>query len=116
MISRDDALVAGIVDRLLAVTVPGDEITLDTIGEGVGTAPISYEQIGAVIDALERAGRAIAEPGIDVTHALKEVLSAARRAHQRGGPTPTVQELEQLTGLDRATILTALRFGDTLRR
>jgi len=116
VIPRDDALVAGIVDRLLAATVPGDEITLDAIGEGIGTAPISYEQIGAVIDALERADRAIAEPGVDITHALKQVLSAARTAQERGAPTPSVQELERLTGFDRATILTALRFGDTLRR
>ena len=80
-----------------------------------GAAPVSYEDIGAIIDALESADRTIAEPGIDVTHVLRRVLGAAREMRAQTGGTPTIQQLEATTGLPRATILTALRFADTLR-
>ena len=110
------ATVSGIVERLLATTMPGQAVSLDTVGDVVGSLPVTYEQIGAIIDALEGAGRTIAQAEIDVADALRRVLSAAREARAAGSATPSVQQLQQATGLDRTTVLASLRFADTLKR
>ena len=107
---------AGIVERLLATTMPGDAVSLDTIGDAVGTEPVTYEQIGTIIDALEGAGRTIARAEVDVTNALRRVLAAAREARATGSATPGVHQLQEATGLDRTTVLASLRFADTLKR
>ena len=116
MSERQRPLIAGIVERLLAATVPGDSVSLDAIGEQVGAEPVSYDEIGEIIDALERAGRPVASPALGAAQTLKQVLAAAREARRTSGRTPTVQELERATGLDRTAVLTALRFADVLRR
>jgi hypothetical protein len=113
---RQRPLIAGIVTRLLAVTMPGASVSLDTIGEHVGAEPVTYDEIGVIIDALEQAGRHIADPELDATRALQQVLAAARAVRSASGRTPSLQELERATGLDRTAVLTALRFADVLGR
>ncbi len=116
MTERLRPLIAGIVERLLAATMPGESVSLDTVGEQVGAASISYEEIGAILDALERSGRHIAEPGIAATQALHRVLQAARELRTSNGRLPTLQQLEEQTGLERSAVIAALRFADTLQR
>lgn len=109
-------LVASIVARLLAATPAGAELTLDDVGEAVGAAPVTYEDIEAILDALAAAGHAVELPAVDLTAHLQRVLTAARDLKREHGGTPSVQDLERATGLSRTLIVAALRFADTLRR
>ncbi len=116
MSERQRPLIAGIVERLLAATMPGDSVSLDAIGEQVGAETVSYDEIGDIIDTLEQSGRRIADPDLHAAQALRQVLAAARKAREASGRTPSLQELERATGLDRAAVLTALRFADIMGR
>ena len=109
------ALVAEILGRLLDRVPPGSSVTLDAIGDAVGTSPLNYEEIGELLDRLQAAGRHIEQHRRDLKSDLGRVLTAARDLRATLGRPPRLAELATKTSLDETVVLTALRFAQTLR-
>ena len=109
------ALLERIHDCLMQASGLTMVLTLDDIGEAVGDAALTYDDIEKVIVRLEAAGRLIAEDKIDLSAGLREVLGAARRHREQFQRAPTVSELVEATALPRQTVLAALRFAQTFR-
>ena len=54
-----------IIDRLLADSADTGQVTLDAIGEALGTRPTSADEVGRILEAIENAGRTVVEPPHD---------------------------------------------------
>ncbi len=129
------ALVA-LVERLHAETPEGAHVSLDALGEAIGTAKVDATEIDAMIAALEAKGRVVgdaraptheeAAAGDDArprTGALApgekhlaRVLAAARVLREELGRTPTRAEIAARAGLDEAEVAHALALAATLKR
>lgn len=104
-----------IVDRLLASE--GDVIDLDVLGQALGAARVSYEEIDAMIEALERAGRTVGDPSAEPpSRALPRVLGSARALRAELGRTPSVDEIAERAGLTPRAVRTALAYAQVLQR
>lgn len=99
---------------LLAASEPGGTVSLDSIGDAVGAAAVTYDDLERLIEGLEVAGRIVAAPAVELRSDLTRVLRAAHRLQERFGRTPRLAELAAETGLSTANIVTALRFARTL--
>ena len=109
------ALLERIHDCLMQASGLTMVLTLDDIGEAVGDAALTYDDIEKVIVRLEAAGRLIAENKIDLSAGLREVLGAARKHREQFQRAPKVSELVEATALPQQTVLAALRFAQTFR-
>jgi len=106
---------ADIVARLLARNEP--MLDLDVIAEEIGAAPVTWEDIDAIMTELERRGRAVGASSLfGASEGLALVLTTARRLKTELGRTPTIVEIEKASGLDPKAIRTALLFARTVQR
>lgn len=106
-----------IVRTLLDESAVGDAVTLDRIGEAIGTVAVSADDVEAMLTALEHAGRRVTGPeGGGLTDTLKKVLVAARDLAVLHGRKPTVGELALRTGYSRHAVRTALSLGRVMGR
>jgi hypothetical protein len=106
-----------IVEALLAASEDAREITLDAIGEAIGTRAITPEEIDAIIRALEAAGRTVSGPaGGDGEARLKAVLTAARELRPELGRAPTVGEIAARSGLGEDQVRHALALAKVMQR
>ena len=105
-----------IINELLSERAEGEEISLDRIGEALGTMAVTVDEIEVIVSALESAGRSVAG-GVegDPKEDLRVVVQAVHALRVRG-KTPTVAQLSSATGLSEARVRTALRLGQVIGR
>lgn len=101
---------------LLAASEDARTVRLDDIGAAIGTAAVSADEIDALIEALEGAGRTVGgAEGLTGIAALHQVVGAARRLAAMG-KRPNVADLVQATGLPDSEVRKALLFARVLGR
>lgn len=105
-----------VIEELLRSSEPGGEVSLDRVGEAIGTMAVSVDEIETVLTALESAGRSVVgTEGTDPKADLRDVMSAARSLRD-GGVAPTIPELARRTGMSEARVRTALLLGQVIGR
>jgi hypothetical protein len=106
-----------VVKRLLTASEDGRAVTLDAIGEALGTEPVTSEEVDAIMTALEAKGRAIRGPeGARGAAALRLVLPAVRALAARLGRRPTLEEIATETSLTVDDVRHALALGSVMGR
>lgn len=87
-------VVEAIVNELLARHRASGRVHLNDIDEVIGSAPISYDEVDALIARLEAEGLAVGEPPDDAAIVvMREVMASARRLRGALGRAPTVAEI-----------------------
>jgi hypothetical protein len=98
-----------IVDALLEASASSNEVTLDALGDAIGTRAITPPEIDAMISALEDAGRKVVGPqGGAGEDRLKKVVATARALGPELGRKPTVSEIADRAGLSVEDVRHAL--------
>jgi hypothetical protein len=103
----------GVVDGLLASDKT--ELTLDAVAEAIGVLKVSAEEIGAVFDALEAAGRRVMDAPLGARESLSRVLRAARELKQQGRAA-SPPDIAAHAGISLDSVHLALLFAQTLTR
>lgn len=107
---------AKILADLLAASETSRVVRLDDIGAAIGVAAVSADEIDALIEALEQAGRSVGgAEGLTGVAALRAIVAAARSL-AAGGTRPTVASLVAATGLPEGEVRKALLFARVLGR
>ena len=106
--------VAAILESLL--TSKDHSLSLDTIGEAIGTEQISQAEIEELFQSIEAAGRQIDEQVPDVRLHLNLVLREARRLREQHQSNPNVKALASATNLTEREVRTALLYASVLSR
>jgi hypothetical protein len=107
-------ITAGIVEKLLAQT--GELVSLDAVAEAIGAAAVTFEDIEAVFDGLEAAGRRVESEPKDPPAALAKVLATVRRFSAVSGRRPTLPEMVEHSGLSLGEVRFALLYARVLVR
>ena len=105
---------ARIVGELLAA--PGEQIPLDAVANAIGAAPVGFDDIEAIFDALEAAGRHVHSEPRDPPAALGKVLAAVRSFSAVSGRRPSLAEIATHSGLTAAEVKFALLYARVLVR
>ena len=106
-----------IVDRLLAQSATGGAIALDDVGDALGTTAASYDEIDAMLHALEAAGRRVSGPeGAKGERTLRTVLDDARAFRAETGRAPTAPQIAERTGLDVERVRHALALARVISK
>ena len=106
-----------IVDRLLASGNSGDPITLDALGEAIGSRAVTSPEIDAMITALEAKGQQVRAPeGGHGPGTLKQVLTTARVLRTELGRTPRPDEIAARAGLSAEQVTHALALARVMQR
>lgn len=106
-----------IVESLVVQGETSRSLTLDEIGEALGTTVASADDVDAMLTALEAAGRVILSPETgDATGRLRQVLGAARDLRARNGRRPTPAEIAEQTALPVGSVRAALLLGRVMGR
>ena len=109
--------VQAIVDRLLATSATKKELTIDEVGEALGTMRIDTTEIEALLVALEGAGRKLIVPtGATGIASLKVVLPATRALSTALGRRPSIDEIAEKTRLSVADVRRALLLAQVMGR
>ncbi len=108
--------VQSVIDALLAETPPGGEIALDRVGELVGARAFTFDEVDAVIAALEHAGHHVTSPRATAKADLSAVLSAARAIQRETHARPSVPAIAARTGLPADAVRQALSLGRIMGR
>jgi biotin operon repressor len=96
-----------VVDRLLAQHAT--QLSLDRIGDALGTLGVSTEEVEAIFAQLESHGREVTSgPGGRVQAHLKRVIDAARALKAGSDARPTLGEVAARAELSRDDVLGAL--------
>jgi DNA-binding MarR family transcriptional regulator len=91
-------------------------ITLDSVGEAVGSQAIGVEHVEALLDALEAEGLVSRQPlEADLAGLLVEVLGAAR-ALRAQGRSIAPKSLAAHAGLSEREVRVALLYAHVLER
>jgi hypothetical protein len=106
--------VAAILKRLLQKA--GPVLSLDLIGETIGTEAISTSEIDDLFESLERAGRTIGTLAPNIREHLGLVLREARNLRSAKNATPDVAAIAQATGLTPESVRAALLYATVLSR
>jgi hypothetical protein len=94
-----------------------DAVSLDEIGEAIGTVAVSMQDIEALFAALESHGKRIAEPpAAAVSASLQVVLAAARDLRRETGAIPAPAEIARRAGLPLEEVRRALLFATVVQR
>ncbi len=107
-------LVTGIVEQLLAQH--HDLVTLDAVAAAVGAIAVTFEDIEAVFDALEAAGRRVESEPKNPPAALAQVLATVRSFSAVSGRRPTLPEIAEHAGLSLGEVRFALLYARVLVR
>jgi hypothetical protein len=105
-----------IIEVLLQETTPAEVVSLDRVAEAIGAAPVTMQDIEAILDALEVAGRRVEAQPQDPPGALARVLKAVRSFSAVSGRRPTLQEIAQQSGLSVGDVRFALLYARVLAR
>ena len=91
-------------------------VSLDRIAEAIGATAVTTQDIEAILDALEAAGRRVETERADPPAALAQVLKAARSFSAVSGRRPTIPEIAQHSGLSVGEVRFALLYARVLVR
>jgi hypothetical protein len=106
-----------VLDSLLAESRETSEVSLDALGEALGTHAISTDDVDEIMRALEEAGRKVIGPeGGGGEGRLKIVLSTARALVAELGRKPRVDEIAQRSGLTIEEVRQALALSQVMQR
>jgi hypothetical protein len=106
-----------VLARLLANSEDSRRVSLDTIGDELGTAAIDSTQIDQLLTDLEAAGRTIDPPtGASGVAALRKVGAAARALAKEHGRTARVPEIAERAGLTEDEVRRALLLARVMGR
>jgi hypothetical protein len=102
---------------VVAALAGRSEVSLDELAAAIGTRAASYEDVDALMRALEARGVSIVGPeGGGNEQRLFVVLGAARTLSKELGRRPTVDELVQRTGMERDLVWRALLLAQIMGR
>lgn len=105
------------LDTLLANSEDARKVTLDEIGDAIGTGAVDANQIDAMLTELEDKGRTIVAPsGQNGVAALMKILPAARALQKELGRTARVNEIAERTGLTVDEVRRALLLARVMAR
>lgn len=106
-----------VVDGLLRETAKGGAISLDAIGDAIGTRAVSADEIDAMMSMLEEQGRRVVSPeGGRGEAKLKTVLDAARILRAELGRAPRHDEIAARAGMSREDVQHALALARIMQR
>ena len=105
-----------ILELLLTETTDSGVLSLDRVAEAIGAAAVTMQDIEAILDALEAAGRRVEAQPADPPATLAQVLKAVRSFSAVSGRRPTVPEIAQHTGLSVGEVRFALLYARVLTR
>jgi len=91
-----------------------EELSLDRIGEVIGTIQISADEIEELFALLEKAGRQIGTASPNIRQNLNVVLREARRLRSSLNATPDVTSIAQAAGLAPGEVRAALLYASVL--
>lgn len=110
-------IIAEVLEALLSGSAPGSELSLDSVGEAVGSRAVTAEEIAWLIDRLEAEGRSVGgPPSPSQIGALTRVLGSARSLRASLGRAATVAEIAEGTGMSEAEVRRALLLGKVMGR
>lgn len=108
-----------VVERLLQESQASgsDQISLDQLGDAVGTLAVSTADVDAMIEAIERAGRVVAagEKPRGEEH-LHLVIRSIRELTTQLGRRPTQPEIAEHAGLTQTDVSHALQLARIMQR
>jgi len=90
------------------------ELSLDLIGDAIGTVQISADEIEELFILLENAGRQIGTASPNIRQNLNVVLREARRLRITHDATPDVTSIAQAAGLAPGEVRAALLYASVL--
>jgi Sigma-70 region 3 len=106
-----------ILEELLASSVDARFVSLDALGEAIGTVALSTDEIDAIVTALEAEGRTVGEPEAALgTARLAAVLETARVLARELGRAPTRAEIAARAGMTDAAVRHALELAKVMQR
>lgn len=111
------AELSDVVEALIAASRDDRAISLDALGDAIGTRTVSYPEIDAMIGALEARGYSVVAP--DRPHGerhLREVLAAARKLSSELGRRPNLAEICASSGLELEQVKHALMLARVMQR
>lgn len=89
-------------------------VTLDAIGEAIGTEAVTLQDIEALVDHLEARGAEVGGPNEpNLPELLKRVLEVAREL-KMAGTQPTLERVAKASGLSPRAVRVALLYADVL--
>jgi hypothetical protein len=116
-VSRLRPELAAVVDDLVRHTAKGGAITLDAIGDAIGTRAASADEIDVMLSMLEEQGRHVVSPeGGSGESKLKRVLDAARVLRAELGRPPRHDEIAARAGISREDVQHALALARIMQR
>jgi hypothetical protein len=107
-------IVSLVVERLLAQ--PAELVSLDDVADAIGASAVTFEDIEAVFDLLEAAGRRVESETKSPPLALAKVLSTVRSFSAVTGRRPTLPEIAERAGLSLGEVRFALLYARVLVR
>ena len=108
---------ASVVAELLRTSREGDTITLDAVGDAIGTRAASADEIDVMLTMIEEAGRHVASEESGRGEAkLKSVLDAARALRAELGRPPRHDEIAARAGISRDDVQHALALARIMQR
>jgi hypothetical protein len=108
---------AAIVDQLLAASAPKETISLDALGDVIGTRAISADEIDAMMRALEAHDRVIGAPeGGGGEEHLRTVIATARALSRSLGRRPTIAEIASQASIAERDVRHALFLARIMQR
>jgi 2-hydroxychromene-2-carboxylate isomerase len=111
------AELTAVIEKLIRAGRAKRAISLDALGDAIGTLAVSYPEIDAMISALEARGYQVVAPDNPRGEQhLREVLAAARALSGELGRRPNVGEICQRSGLDPEQVKHALMLARIMQR
>jgi hypothetical protein len=107
-------LLERIVSDLLARET--HEISLDDVGEAIGSELVSQAEIEELLQRLESSGRRVGTVTPAIREHLKVVLDVARELGRGRGAAPNVNEVAEKSGLSAGEVRAALLYASVLSR
>lgn len=106
-----------IVETLLGQSEASEPISLDSIGDAIGSRAVSYVEVDAIIAALEIAGRTV-EAGDKPSgeRHLRAVIASIRALSAQLGRRPSQAEIAEHAGLTRSQVGHALQLARIMQR
>lgn len=106
-----------VLRHLLDASKETGEVSLDTLGEALGTRAISTDDVDAIMHALEREGRRVIGPeGGGGEDRLRMVVTTARTLVGELGRRPTAAEIAARSGLSLEDVRQALALAKVMQR
>lgn len=111
------AELALVVEELARASEGSGEVSLDEIGDAIGTRAVSTDEIELVFAALEAHGRRITSPeGGGGEARLGRVVASARALAAEHGRRATIAEIATHSGLTETEVRWALSLAKVMQR